>query len=101
MCSGIVLHATKFHQMAIRGIRRTLGSTIMDHRDWISPRTEPKRSTGLSALGLFQFVPFELLKMVRMWIRSIQLFPEPAELEPAYFSSPSPADLRHLFYANY
>jgi hypothetical protein len=56
------------------------------------PRTGPKCSAGLGASGYFPFVSFEVFRVVRIWIPSIQLFPEPAELEPAYF---------RLFYANY
>ena len=58
-------------------------SNGVDRCDWISPRAGLKRSAGLGASGLFFFVSFEMLRVVRNWIPST-LFPlSPAELDGA------------------
>jgi hypothetical protein len=44
----------------------------VDSCDWISLRAGQYRSAGLDASGLCPFVSFEVLRMVRMWILSIQ-----------------------------
>lgn len=86
--------------VCLKGILSILLVNGVDSSVWISPSTRPMRSIcPIASVFIFRF---NLNRSRWLEFSFLGTFSRrPAELDPAYLASPSPADLRHLFYAYY